>query len=73
MEERTNPRYWNLIREFEKVTGIPVLVNTSFNENEPIVGTPEEALCCFLRTNMDLIVLGRFIVRKRTQDGRIDL
>jgi carbamoyltransferase len=53
-----NPRYWTLIKAFEKVAGVPVVLNTSFNENEPIVHCPEEALDCFLRTNMDALVLG---------------
>ena len=53
-----NPRYWKLIRAFEERTGVPVVLNTSFNENEPIVNTPAEALDCFLRTRMDRLVLG---------------
>jgi len=70
---QANPRYWNLLREFEKVTDVPVLLNTSFNENEPIVNTPAEALSCFLRTNMDLIVLGPFMVMKpdRQNGGQV--
>ncbi len=59
-----NPVYWQLIEEFRKMTGIPVLLNTSFNENEPIVCKPEEALDCFLRTKMDVIVLGKYIVKR---------
>ena len=59
----SNPRYWNLINEFNNITGVPVILNTSFNENEPIVCTPSEALECFLRTNMDVLVLGDFILR----------
>ena len=47
---RSNPRYYDLIKAFERVTGVPMLLNTSFNENEPIVLTPEQALDCFLRT-----------------------
>jgi len=53
-----------LIKEFEKLTGVPVVLNTSFNENEPIVCTPQEALDCFLRTEMDVLVLGRQVVRR---------
>src|SRR5207247_11508 len=53
-----NPLYYRLIQEFEKLTGVPVLLNTSFNENEPIVDTPAQALECFLRTKMDGIVAG---------------
>jgi carbamoyltransferase len=52
-----NPKYYNLIKEFDKLTGVPILLNTSFNENEPIVNTPEEAIDCFLRTKMDILVL----------------
>jgi carbamoyltransferase len=59
-----NPRYWRLIREFANLTGVPVVLNTSFNENEPIVCRPEEAIDCFLRTKMDVLVLGDTIVRK---------
>ncbi|MFC1896306.1 carbamoyltransferase C-terminal domain-containing protein, partial [Thermodesulfobacteriota bacterium] len=61
-----NPLYWELIREFEKITGVPVLLNTSFNENEPIVCTPLQAVECFLRTEMDLLAIGDFVV---TKDG----
>ncbi len=64
VHKETNPRYWNLISAFRSLTGIPMVLNTSFNENEPIVCYPEEALDCFLRTNMDLLVLGNFIVQR---------
>jgi len=64
--QHTNPRYWRLIRAFEKLTGVPVLLNTSFNENEPIVHRPEEALDCFLRTRMDVLVMGHLVVEKPT-------
>ena len=60
-----NPLYWQLIEEFRKITGIPVLLNTSFNENEPIVNTPKEALDCFLRTRMDVLVLGSYFIRRK--------
>ncbi len=53
-----NRPYWQLIREFQKITGVPVVLNTSFNENEPIVCTPAEAIDCFLRTRMDVLVMG---------------
>src|ERR1700722_13975439 len=59
-----NPRYWRLIREFANLTRVPVLLNTSFNDNEPIVCRPEEAIECFLRTKMDVLVLGDMLVRK---------
>ena len=60
----SNPIYWALIRAFEQRTGVPVVLNTSFNENEPIVHRPEEALDCFLRTRMDAIALGGSLVSK---------
>src|SRR5690606_33070853 len=59
-----NPLYYDLIKGFEARPGIPVLLNTSFNENEPIVCTPAEAIECFLRTRMDTLVIGPFICRK---------
>jgi carbamoyltransferase len=64
VSQRTNPRYWALIKEFEKLTGVPVLLNTSFNENEPIVLRPEEAIDCFRRTKMDVLVLGNYLIEK---------
>jgi len=60
-----NPRYHALIREFEKQTGVPVVLNTSFNDNEPIVCRPEEALDCYLRTQMDALVLGNFVITRQ--------
>jgi len=62
--EAQNPRYWRLIREFERQTGVPVVLNTSFNESEPVVCRPEEALDCFLRTKMDVLVLGNMFVER---------
>jgi len=62
---RTNPTYYALIKEFEKLTGVPVVLNTSFNENEPIVDTPEQALDCFMRTRMDAIVLHNAVIRRQ--------
>jgi carbamoyltransferase len=59
-----NPRYWQLIAEFEKLTGVPVVLNTSFNENEPVVCSPEEAIECFQRTKMDILAIGNFLVEK---------
>jgi carbamoyltransferase len=59
-----NPRYWALIDAFRARTGVPVLLNTSFNENEPIVHQPSEALDCFLRTDMDVLVMGNHILEK---------
>lgn len=60
----TNPRYHTLIKAFEKRTGVPIVLNTSFNENEPVVCRPVEALDCFLRTKMDVLVLGDVVVRR---------
>jgi carbamoyltransferase len=64
VEREVNPQYWNLIHKFEEVTGVPVLLNTSFNENEPIVQTPAQAIDCFLRTQMDVLSIGGFLLRK---------
>jgi carbamoyltransferase len=58
VSRRSNLRYWKLISAFERRSGVPMILNTSFNENEPIVNTPAEALDCFLRTRMDRLVLG---------------
>lgn len=62
----TNQRYWQLIEAFREITGLPMVLNTSFNENEPVVCRPEEALDCFLRTRMDVLVLGDWIVERGT-------
>jgi carbamoyltransferase len=59
-----NPLYYDLIRAFERRTGIPVILNTSFNENEPIVCTPGEAIDCFKRTRMDVLAIGSYLVLK---------
>ena len=64
VEERVNPRYHRLIGEFGKLTGVPVVLNTSFNENEPIVMTPEHAVETFQKTTMDVLVLGNHVVRR---------
>ena len=60
--QQANPRYWRLIKAFEQQTGVPVVLNTSFNDNEPIVCKPEEAIDCFNRTQMDALVLGDYLV-----------
>jgi len=62
--KQENELYYDLIHAFEQRTGIPVLLNTSFNENEPIVDTPEQAVDCYLRTRMDTLVLGNFFCHK---------
>ena len=59
-----NPTYHALISAFEKRTGTPILLNTSFNENEPIVDTPEQAFACFHRTRMDAVVIGNTVVQR---------
>jgi carbamoyltransferase len=64
VSKTTNRRYWSLIDEFRKLTGVPLVLNTSFNENEPIVCTPDDALTCFLKTRMDVLVLGDFLIER---------
>ena len=66
----TNQRYYDLITAFHELTGVPMVLNTSFNENEPVVCQPSEALDCFLRTKMDLLVLGDWVVER--VDGASD-
>jgi len=63
--EAQNRRYYRLIKAFEKITGVPTILNTSFNENEPVVCRPQEALDCFLRTRMDVLVMGNWFVERR--------
>jgi carbamoyltransferase len=58
----SNPRYYALIEAFRALSGVPMVLNTSFNENEPVVCRPEEALDCFLRTKMDVLVMGSWYV-----------
>jgi carbamoyltransferase len=65
VNRQANPLYWQLLKAFEKLTGVPVLLNTSFNENEPIVHRPTEALHCFLRTGMDALVMGKLCIEKQ--------
>jgi carbamoyltransferase len=65
VDEEQNPLYWQLIKEFEGLTGVPVVLNTSFNENEPIVCRPEEAVECFLRTKIDVLAIGNYLIRKQ--------
>ena len=64
VSRRTNPLYWELIERFRQRTGVPMVLNTSLNENEPIVRTPEEAVSCFQRTAMDMLVLGHLIIER---------
>jgi carbamoyltransferase len=62
-----SPKYYALIEKFRQKTGLPILLNTSFNENEPIVNSPAEALDCFLRTDMDALILGNCIVERNSK------
>ncbi len=64
VDRASNPRYYAVIEAFFRLTGVPMVLNTSFNENEPVVCRPEEALDCFLRTKMDVLVLGNYLVRR---------
>lgn len=64
VHRETNPLYHQLISDFRSLTSVPMVLNTSFNENEPVVCRPEEALDCFLRTNMDVLVLGTFFLQR---------
>jgi carbamoyltransferase len=65
VRKEDNPRYWQLIDEFRKVIGVPIVLNTSCNENEPIVCKPEEAPDCFLRTKMDVLVMGNWYIERK--------
>lgn len=68
VDKNISPRYYALINAFQKKTGVPILLNTSFNENEPIVNSPEQALNCFLRTEMDMLVMENIVIsRNRDQ------
>ena len=65
VDKKNNPRYYKLIKEFENLTGIPLVLNTSFNENEPVVCKPDEALETFLRTKMDILVIGDCMIKRK--------
>lgn len=64
VDKDISPRYYSLIKNFYEKTGTPILLNTSFNENEPIVNTPAEAYACFARTTMDMVVMGNIVVER---------
>lgn len=64
VSKEANPVYWNLINEFRKITGIPVVLNTSFNESEPVVCAPDEAINCFLRASIDILVLEDYVIKR---------
>jgi len=69
VDRKDNPRYWGVISEYEKLTGIPVILNTSFNRQEPIVTRPREAISCYLRTDMDVLVMGDFYSTDRNPEA----
>ena len=72
VHRETNPLYYELISRFHRLTGCPVLVNTSFNvRSEPIVCTPEDAFRCFMGTELDLLVAGDLILYKQDQDASL--
>lgn len=68
VNRNSHPLYWRLLRTFGDLSGVPVLLNTSFNDNEPIVCRPQEAVACFERTKMDVLVLGNFILEKKSTE-----
>jgi carbamoyltransferase len=73
VSKKTNPRYWELIHEFKNQTGYGVIVNTSFNvRGEPVVCTPEDAYRCFMRTEMDFLVVGNYVLDKKVQPALAD-
>ena len=65
VSERNNQKFYNLINEFYKLTEVPILLNTSFNKNEPIVCTPEDAINCFKNTKLDILVIQNFIIDRK--------
>jgi carbamoyltransferase len=69
VERESNPRYYGLIEAFGRLTGVPVLLNTSFNRTEPIVASPRDAIACYLRSGMDVLVLGDFYTTDRGPAG----
>jgi carbamoyltransferase len=71
VRRETNPLYWEIIEAFRKQTGCPVLVNTSFNvRGEPIVCTPEDSYRCFMRTEIDFLVIENFVLDKKEQPAQ---
>jgi carbamoyltransferase len=70
VDSNANPLYYRLIQKFADLTGVPMVLNTSFNENEPVVCRPEEALDCFLRTQMDVIAMGPYVIERPTMVAR---
>ena len=73
VHKETNPKYYSLIQKFNDKTGCPVVINTSFNvRGEPIVCSPEDSYRCFMRTEMDLLVIGDYVLHKRNQPNYTD-
>ncbi len=70
VDREISPRFYALLEAFYKATGIPLLLNTSFNENEPIVNTPQEALACFQRTSMDMLVMENIVVERQAKEAK---
>ncbi len=71
VNKKTNPYYWNVINEFRKLTGVPLVINTSFNDNEPIVCTPQNAIDCFMRTKIDVLALENYIVYRKDNSSLV--
>jgi carbamoyltransferase len=69
IERSANPRYYGVIEEYAKITGIPVILNTSFNRQEPVVNSPEQAISCFHRTDMDALVMGDYYTADRNPEA----
>jgi carbamoyltransferase len=70
VSQKANPKYYKLIEEFDKITGVPALLNTSFNVNgEPIIATPKEAIRCFFSTGMDFLIMGNYMLTKKDLAG----
>jgi carbamoyltransferase len=67
VDRSINPRYYAVIETRFQHTGAPIVLNTSFNESEPVVCRPEQALDCFLRTKMDVLVLGSYVIRRKAE------
>lgn len=73
VDKNTNPKFYGLLDEFGELTQCPILINTSFNvRGEPIVCSPEDALKCFMRTGMDYLAIGNFLIDKTTQEKVFD-
>jgi carbamoyltransferase len=72
VERDVNPLYWKLLKRFGELSGVPILINTSFNDNEPIVNTPAQAIDCFLRTNMDGLAIGSCLVLKAAHANHLN-